>query len=57
VLDEWRRVLKIKKFCLAGHSFGGYIAALFAAARPECINQLFLLSPAGTTNYTEEEIA
>lgn len=47
--------MNLQNFCLAGHSFGGYIAALYATHYPKYIDQLFLLSPAGSTTYSEEE--
>ena len=37
----------IKNFYLAGHSFGGYISALYALKYPSNIKKLLLLSPAG----------
>jgi cardiolipin-specific phospholipase len=35
---------------LAGHSFGGYIAALYMLKYQPIVNRLILLSPVGTSN-------
>lgn len=56
VLEGWRKAKALEEFSLAGHSFGGYIAALFALACGRRIKHLFLLSPAGSTTYTEAEL-
>ncbi|KAM3141159.1 hypothetical protein pb186bvf_006764 [Paramecium bursaria] len=45
-----------QKINLFGHSFGGYIAAQLASRYPQYIDKLFLLSPAGTTFHSQEEI-
>ena len=42
------------KFHLAGHSAGGWLASIYASARPERIETLFLISPGGTEAYDEE---
>jgi len=36
-----------EKFFLHGHSYGGYLSALFASRNPERITALFLNSPVG----------
>lgn len=41
---------------MVGHSFGGYIAACYTETYGKRVNRLVLLSPAGTTEKTEEEI-
>jgi cardiolipin-specific phospholipase len=47
-LEKWRVAMgNIKGFVLAGHSFGGYICALYACKYPQYIKKLLLLSPAG----------
>ena len=33
-MEEWRLKSKIKNFTLAGHSFGGYMAAAYATKYP-----------------------
>jgi cardiolipin-specific phospholipase len=42
------------KFLLAGHSYGGWIASVYASHRPERVEQLFLISPAGLEAYNEK---
>ena len=39
------------KFYMAGHSFGGYLTMMYASMRPERIESIFLISPAGTHSY------
>jgi pimeloyl-ACP methyl ester carboxylesterase len=39
--------LKIDKFTLLGHSFGGYIAGLYCIKYPESVNKMIFLSPVG----------
>jgi len=41
--------MRIDKFYLMGHSFGGYISSLYAFKYPHRIGHLFLVSPAGTS--------
>ena len=43
-----------EKFLLTGHSCGAYLAALYASAVPERVEQLFLISPGGMTPYDEK---
>ncbi|EAR91167.1 alpha/beta fold hydrolase (macronuclear) [Tetrahymena thermophila SB210] len=54
-VEQWRITLGIEKFVLAGHSFGGYMAANYALKHPEVVcKQLFLFSPMGGTEVTPE---
>lgn len=55
-IDEWRKQLKIENFILMGHSFGGYTAARYTLLKNPPIKKLYLLSPAGFTFRTLEEI-
>ena len=41
-----RRSLGAEKILLIGHSFGGFLAALYAAEYPDRVEKLLLLSPA-----------
>lgn len=43
----WMEALGIKKANLIGHSMGGYICLWIAAHRPDVIDHLVLVSPAG----------
>ena len=40
-----------EKFYLSGHSYGGYMAALYTCMRPERVEKLFLASPAMIEPY------
>lgn len=46
-VERIRRILGPDKLTLVGHSFGGLIAALYAAEFPEHVQRLVLISPAG----------
>lgn len=46
-LEEWRKVRKIEKFTLLGHSLGGYLAVSYALKYPGHLNKLILASPVG----------
>ena len=46
-IERIRRILKEEKLLLIGHSFGGFIAALYAAEFPEQVEKLILIAPAG----------
>jgi len=53
-LNTTFNVLKLTKFVLVGHSFGGYCSSLFTTHHPEMVERLILLSPVGiSSNYTE----
>ena len=46
-IEEWRRELKIEKATFLGHSFGGYLAGLYAIRYPQHVNRVVMVSPAG----------
>ncbi|KAJ1925973.1 hypothetical protein IWQ60_004207 [Tieghemiomyces parasiticus] len=46
-LDRWRVTMGIEKMVLLGHSFGGYMAALYGLHYPDHVEKLFLVSPLG----------
>jgi proline iminopeptidase len=45
-IERIRRILGVEKITLVGHSFGGFIAALYAAEFPERVGKLVLVAPA-----------
>ncbi len=45
-VERIRRILGVEKITLIGHSFGGFIAALYATEFPERVEKLILVSPA-----------
>jgi proline iminopeptidase len=46
-IERIRQILKEDKLILIGHSFGGFIAALYASEFPEHVAGMVLISPAG----------
>ena len=46
-IEKWRKAMKIEKAIWVGHSMGGYYLARYAMARPEHVEALLLVSPAG----------
>jgi len=55
-LEEWRKVLNLTNFVLMGHSMGGYICAHYLMMKRPPLKMLYLLSPAGFTKRSEEEM-
>ena len=59
-LVAWTREFGLDSFVLAGHSFGGRVAAEFAARHPDRVHRLVLIDPAGPDNlstFTEQDPA
>lgn len=52
-IEEWRRKTGVESMVLAGHSFGGYIAALYMLKYQPVVNRLILLSPVGTSSQED----
>ncbi|KAJ2083185.1 hypothetical protein H4R24_001015 [Coemansia sp. RSA 988] len=56
-LEEWRQRMGIERMTLCGHSFGGYMSALYALKYPERVEKLVMASPIGVpvepTDYEE----
>lgn len=46
-IERIRRILNEDQLILIGHSFGGFIAALYAAEFPNRVEKLILVAPAG----------
>ncbi|KAI0502760.1 Alpha/Beta hydrolase protein [Xylaria bambusicola] len=46
-LEEWRKIRKLEKFTIIGHSLGGYLAVSYALKYPGHIKKLILASPVG----------
>ncbi len=47
-IERIRRILGDEKLILVGHSWGGFLASLYAAEFPEHVEALILVSPANT---------
>jgi pimeloyl-ACP methyl ester carboxylesterase len=55
-MEKWRAAFNdLKDFVLAGHSYGGYIASLYACRYQKYIKKLLLLSPAGVPISPSDE--
>ncbi|KAI0159645.1 alpha/beta-hydrolase [Xylariaceae sp. FL1272] len=46
-LEEWRKIRKLDKMTIIGHSLGGYLAVSYALKYPGHIKKLILASPVG----------
>ena len=55
-LEEWRKKAKIEDFILIAHSLGGYISSQWVLRKNPPISMYYLLSPAGFTSKTKEEL-
>jgi len=56
-LHEFVQQLPLKEFTLAGNSFGGQIAMLYALRHPESVSKLVLVNSGGFRKHTAEEKA
>ena len=54
-IERIRQILGQDKLTLIGHSFGGFIATLYAAEFPEHVDKLVLVAPAGLLTPPDEE--
>ena len=46
-LEAWRNKMKIEKLTILGHSFGGFVSALYTLRYPKRVEKLVLVSPIG----------
>ncbi|VVC26343.1 Alpha/beta hydrolase fold-1,Alpha/Beta hydrolase fold [Cinara cedri] len=46
-IEKWRSEIKLDKFILLGHSFGGYLATAYSIQHPERVHHLILADPWG----------
>lgn len=46
-IERIRRLLKVDKLTIIGHSYGGFLATMYAVEFPESVNKLVLVAPAG----------
>ncbi len=56
MLDKWRRRMKLDRFILLGHSFGGYIASNYTMQYPSRVHHLVLLDPWGIMPKQEDQV-
>lgn len=54
-IERIRRILDREKLTIIGHSYGGFIATLYAAEFPEHVDKLILVAPAGMLTAPDEE--
>ena len=54
-LETWRKIMKLDKFVLAGHSFGGYVVGNYALKYHKHIVKLQLISPIGVRVQPSDE--
>ena len=53
-LEQWRISLKLDKFILLGHSFGGYLSAAYALKHASHVRHLILNDPWGLPTMVDE---
>ena len=53
-LEEWRKIKKIEKMTLIGHSLGGYLSVNYCLKYPSHVDRLILVSPVGVPNNPYE---
>jgi pimeloyl-ACP methyl ester carboxylesterase len=56
-LHEFFQQLELREPVLAGNSFGGQVAMLYALQHPETVSKLILVNSGGFRKHTPEEIA
>jgi len=53
-IENWRLKMRLEKFNLLGHSFGGYLSAAYALKYPKHVNHLILAEPWGFPERPKE---
>jgi len=53
-LENWRQKCGLSKFCLLGHSFGGYLSSAYALTHPDQVSHLILADPWGLPEKPKE---
>lgn len=54
-IERIRRILGHEKLILIGHSYGGFLACLYAVEFPEHVEKMILIAPAGVLKFPIEE--
>jgi proline iminopeptidase len=54
-VERIRRILKQDQLILVGHSFGAFLAAMYAAEFPERVSGLVLVAPAGVLTIPDQD--
>lgn len=54
-IERIRRILKQEKLILIGHSYGGFLAALYAVEFPEHVEKMVLIAPANVLKMPIED--
>lgn len=54
-IERIRRILGHEKLILVGHSYGGFLASLYAVEFPEHVEKMILIAPAGVLKFPIEE--
>ena len=55
-MERIRRILKHEQWIVIGHSFGAFLASMYAAEFPERVQALVLVSPSGVLTLPNEEM-
>eukprot|EP00051_Salpingoeca_urceolata_P005358 m.72619 g.72619 ORF g.72619 m.72619 type:complete len:448 (+) comp14260_c0_seq1:248-1591(+) len=55
-LEAWRKAVGLDRFYLAGHSFGGYQAGLYALRHPHRVSHLIFVDPWGFPRQPLEDL-
>lgn len=55
-IEQFRISLNLTNITVLGHSFGGYLMASYSVRYQNNIKKVILVSPAGMTHKTEEEL-